>query len=75
MHLAPKSERSRLWEFQVTIVLFFQTHGDNKVWESYADVVDFWLVAVLPMDVLSFDSTGEVKLDLTGGTAAKQSTG
>ena len=65
-HLSPKGERSRLWEFQATIVLiwavgsaaaivfFFQTHGDNAVWESYAYVVDFWLVAVLPIGFYPF---------------------
>ncbi len=65
-HLAPKGSRSRLWEFQATIVLiwaagsavaivlFFQTHGDNPVWKSYAYVVDFWLVAVLPVGFYPF---------------------
>ena len=65
-HLSPKGARSRLWEFQATvilvwafgsaaaIVLFFQTHGDNAVWESYAYVVDFWLVAVLPIGFYPF---------------------
>ncbi len=65
-HLAPKGHRARLWEFQATlvliwafgsaaaIVLFFDTHGDNAVWSSYAYVVDFWLVAVLPIGFYPF---------------------
>ena len=64
--LSPKGSRSRLWEFQgplimfwafgsaAVIVLAFQTHGDNYVWSSYSYIVDFWLVAVLPVGFYPF---------------------
>jgi len=65
-HLSPKGSRSRLWEFQgplimvwafgsaIAIALFFQTHGNNYVWSSYSYIVDFWLVAVLPIGFYPF---------------------
>ena len=64
--LSPKGSRSRLWEFQgplimvwafgsaAALMLFFQTHGDNYVWSSYSYIVDFWLVAVLPVGFYPF---------------------
>ncbi len=65
-HLAPKGPRSRAWEFQgsviavaafliaVVVVGAFQTHGDNLWWKLYNYVVDFWLVAVIPITLYPF---------------------
>lgn len=65
-HLAPKGERSRAWEFQSYVILaaaailllvivgMFETHGDNVWWKTYAYLVDFWLVAVIPITVYPF---------------------
>ncbi len=65
-HLAPKGARSRAWEFQgsaigvaaflvaMVIVGFYETHGDNWWWYLYNYVVDFWLVAVIPIALYPF---------------------
>ena len=59
-HLAPKGERSRLWDFQGMVVLaasvivllvvvgMYQTSGSNPWWNAYNYLVDFWLVADHP---------------------------
>ncbi len=60
-HLAPKGQRSRAWEFQATAVLLasvivclvvvglYNTDGNNLWWMAYNYIVDFWLVAVIPI--------------------------
>ena len=60
-HLAPKGQRSRAWEFQATAVLLasvivclvvvglYNTDGNNLWWMVYNYIVDFWLVAVIPI--------------------------
>ncbi|MCO5168726.1 MAG: NAD(P)/FAD-dependent oxidoreductase [Planctomycetes bacterium] len=60
-HLAAKGARSRAWEFQGAVVLAaaaivtvvtvgaFGTRGDNAWASAYSYVVDFWLVAVIPI--------------------------
>ena len=65
-HLAPKGERSRAWEFQGAVVLaaaalvalvvvgFYDTTGNNVWWRTYNYVVDFWLVAVIPIALYPF---------------------
>ena len=65
-HLAPKGERSRLWEFQnvaillgsfmvlVVVVGMYQTDGNNPWWRAYNYLVDFWLVAVIPITLYPF---------------------
>jgi NosR/NirI family transcriptional regulator, nitrous oxide reductase regulator len=65
-HLAPKGERSRAWEFQGAVVLaaavivavivvgFYDTAGDNIWWKTYNYIVDFWLVAVIPIALYPF---------------------
>ncbi len=65
-HLAPKGERSRAWEFQSFIVLVaallvtvitvgaFGTRADNAWAQGYSYVVDFWLVAVIPIALYPF---------------------
>lgn len=64
-HLSPKGLRSRLWEFQgplillwafvsmAVIVFAYNTHG-GAPWQWYSYVVDFWLVAVIPMGLYPF---------------------
>ena len=65
-HLSPKGERSRAWEFQafavllasvlvgVVVVGMFQTDGNNPWWRAYNYLVDFWLVAVIPITLYPF---------------------
>lgn len=65
-HLAAKGKRSRAWEFQGALVLaaaaivMFVTlgalHGDSdNAWmTAYKYVVDFWLVAVIPIALYPF---------------------
>ena len=65
-HLAPKGVRSRRWEFQGVLVLaasvivglvvigMYETQGNNIWWHAYSYVVDFWLVAVIPIALYPF---------------------
>jgi NosR/NirI family nitrous oxide reductase transcriptional regulator len=65
-HLAPKGKRSRAWEVQglavlvavavVTLVTvgMYNTRADNAWALAYAYVVDFWLVAVVPITLYPF---------------------
>jgi len=65
-HLAPKGARSRAWEFQGAVVLaaavivalvlvgFYETTGSNPWWRTYNYIVDFWLVAVIPIALYPF---------------------
>jgi len=65
-HLAPKGKRSRAWEFQGVVVLIgaaiatlvtvgiYNTRADNIWAKWYSYVVDFWLVAVIPISLYPF---------------------
>ena len=65
-HLSPKGNRSRAWEFQGALILVavaivtlvtigsFQTRADNSWAKGYAYLVDFWLVAVIPIALYPF---------------------
>lgn len=65
-HLSPKGRRSRAWEVQglavlvaaavVTLVTvgMYQTRADNPWALAYSYVVDFWLVAVIPIALYPF---------------------
>ena len=65
-HLSPKGERSRAWELQafavllasvlvgVVVVGMFKTDGNNGWWRAYNYLVDFWLVAVIPITLYPF---------------------
>jgi len=65
-HLAPKGGRSRAWEFQSAVILVaavlvtlivvgaYETDGSNVWWRSYNYIVDFWLVAVIPIALYPF---------------------
>jgi thioredoxin reductase/Pyruvate/2-oxoacid:ferredoxin oxidoreductase delta subunit len=65
-HLSAKGERSRHWEFQSYLVLvasaiillvvvgLYETDGNNAWWKTYAYLVDFWLVAVIPIALYPF---------------------
>jgi NosR/NirI family transcriptional regulator, nitrous oxide reductase regulator len=65
-HLAPKGKRSRAWEFQGVLILaasaiiglvvvgMYETDGNNPWWRAYDYVVDFWLVAVIPVALYPF---------------------
>jgi NosR/NirI family transcriptional regulator, nitrous oxide reductase regulator len=65
-HLAPKGAKSRAWEFQGAVVLAaaaivtvitigaFSTRADNSWALAYSYVVDFWLVAVIPIALYPF---------------------
>jgi thioredoxin reductase/ferredoxin len=65
-HLAAKGERSRLWEFQGVVVFaasvvvglvvvgLYETDGNNGWWRAYNYIVDFWLVAVIPIALYPF---------------------
>lgn len=65
-HLSPKGERSRAWEFQAVAVLLasvvvglvvigiYNTDGNNPWWRAYNYLVDFWLVAVIPIALYPF---------------------
>ncbi|MGQ0723294.1 MAG: NAD(P)-binding domain-containing protein [Candidatus Eiseniibacteriota bacterium] len=65
-HLSAKGERSRAWEFQSYVVLLaaaiialvvvgiYETDGSNPWWRIYSYLVDFWLVAVIPVTLYPF---------------------
>lgn len=65
-HLAAKGKRSRDWEFQgvailaasiivaLVVVGMYRTDGDNAWWRAYSYLVDFWLVAVIPVALYPF---------------------
>lgn len=65
-HLSPKGERSRNWNFQGAVILvasvmvgiiivgMYQTSGSNIWWSSYNYLVDFWLVAIIPITLYPF---------------------
>ncbi len=65
-HLAPKGRRSRAWEFQGVLVFLasllvllvlvgiYETDGNNVWWKTYSYIVDFWLVAVIPIALYPF---------------------
>lgn len=65
-HLAPKGRRSRAWEFQGAVVLaaatiatvvtvgIFKTRADNIWMQSYQYMVEFWLIAVIPIALYPF---------------------
>lgn len=65
-HLSPKGDRSRAWEFQAVMVLLasvmvgvvvvgmYNTDGNNPWWRAYNYLVDFWLVAVIPIALYPF---------------------
>jgi thioredoxin reductase/ferredoxin len=65
-HLSPKGRRSRAWEFQSAVVLvaaaivtmvtvgMFGTQANNAWAMAYSYVVDFWLVAVIPVALYPF---------------------
>ncbi|MBW2734094.1 MAG: NAD(P)-binding domain-containing protein [Deltaproteobacteria bacterium] len=65
-HLAAKGQRSRAWEFQGALVMAaafivglvvvgaYQSSGGNAWWKTYNYVVDFWLVAVIPIGLYPF---------------------
>lgn len=65
-HLSPKGVRSRAWEFQATVVMvaaflvgivvvgMYRTDGNNLWWKTYSYLVDFWLVAVIPIALYPF---------------------
>lgn len=65
-HLAPKGARSRRWEFQAALVMvasflvgmivvgMYKSDGNNIWWKSYSYIVDFWLVAVIPIALYPF---------------------
>ena len=60
-HRAAKGNRSRAWEFQgvvifagsvligLVVVGLYQSDGNNVWWYAYDYLVDFWLVAVIPI--------------------------
>ena len=65
-HLSPKGERSRRWEFQAVAVMLasflvlivvltaYRGSGENAWWSTYNYLVDFWLVAVIPITLYPF---------------------
>jgi len=65
-HLSPKGKRSRSWEFQGAVILvaaaivtiitvgMFDTRADNGWAKGYSYIVDFWLVAVIPVALYPF---------------------
>ncbi|MCK5619986.1 MAG: NAD(P)-binding domain-containing protein, partial [Candidatus Krumholzibacteria bacterium] len=65
-HLSAKGKRSRSWEFQGAVVLaasivialvvigVYETDGNNGWWRAYSYIVDFWLVAVIPIAMYPF---------------------
>ncbi len=65
-HLAAKGERSRAWEFQGVVILaaafivtvitvgMYETRASNAWAAAYSYVVDFWLVAVIPIALYPF---------------------
>lgn len=65
-HLSAKGERSRAWEFQAALIMAaafivglvvvgaYKSSGGNAWWTTYNYVVDFWLVAVIPIALYPF---------------------
>jgi thioredoxin reductase/ferredoxin len=65
-HMAAKGSRSRAWEFQGAVILVaalivtmvtvgsFATRADNAWAQAYSYLVDFWLVAVIPIALYPF---------------------
>ena len=65
-HLAAKGDRSRAWEFQgaligvaafliaMVVVGQYKSDGSNGWWRTYNYLVDFWLVAVIPIALYPF---------------------
>ena len=65
-HLAAKGSRARTWEFQGALILAasllvllvvvgaHQSDGNNGWWRAYNYLVDFWLVAVIPIALYPF---------------------
>jgi polyferredoxin len=65
-HRSAKGPRSRAWEFQGALVLVaaalatlvsvgaYHTRADNAWAQTYSYVVDFWLVAVIPIALYPF---------------------
>jgi polyferredoxin len=65
-HLSAKGSRSRAWEFQGVLILIasalvtlitvgmFATRADNGWAQAYSYIVDFWLVAVIPIALYPF---------------------
>ncbi|MEO1334659.1 MAG: 4Fe-4S dicluster-binding protein, partial [Myxococcota bacterium] len=65
-HLAPKGKQSRAWEFQgvliflasvlvgLVVIGIYETDGNNAWWKVYSYIVDFWLVAVIPIALYPF---------------------
>ena len=67
-HLAAKGERSRAWEFQAAVVLLASVivclvvvgsygsfgNDNGSLWPAYNLIVDFWLVAVIPIALYPF---------------------
>ncbi|MHC5063724.1 MAG: NAD(P)-binding domain-containing protein [Planctomycetota bacterium] len=65
-HLSPKGERSRSWEFQAVAIMLaafmvgiivvgaYNMSGSNIWWHTYNYLVDFWLVAVIPITLYPF---------------------
>ena len=65
-HLSAKGARARAWEFQgaviavaafligMVVVGVYNTDGNNGWWRAYNYLVDFWLVAVIPIALYPF---------------------
>ena len=65
-HLSAKGPRSQSWEFQGVLIFFasvivglivvgwYNMDGSNWWWKSYNYIVDFWLVAVIPIALYPF---------------------
>ncbi|HHM21876.1 MAG TPA: hypothetical protein ENJ20_07610, partial [Bacteroidetes bacterium] len=65
-HLSPKGPKSRKWEFTGPVILawsfislfviifVFRSDGNNLFWKSYDYLVDFWMVAVIPIGLYPF---------------------
>ena len=65
-HLAAKGARSRAWEFQGVVILaaafivtlvtvgMYETRASNSWASAYSYIVDFWLVAVIPIALYPF---------------------
>jgi polyferredoxin len=65
-HLSAKGKRSRAWEFQAVVIFaasvviamvvigIYETDGNNAWWRAYSYIVDFWLVAVIPIALYPF---------------------
>lgn len=65
-HLSPKGKRSRAWEFQGGLILAaafvvtfitvstYHTRADNAWAQAYTILVNFWLVAVIPIALYPF---------------------